>query len=469
MFKIKIKLIFIFSLYMLISLQAQDKLVLLSPHWEGVKVEFQKAFQKYYFQKNQRKVEFTWLDIGGASDILRFIRSEFKNKPAGIGIDLFFGGGIEPYDELKREGLSFPYHLPDSLLQAIPPDINGIPLYDQDFHWYAATMAGFGIMYNKLVLQRLGLPEPATWEDLMRPEVYSWIGSADPRKSGSIHATFEIILQGYGWERGWQVIVALGANTRSFTAYGAQTPKNVAQGEVAYGLTMDSFAWAQVQAYGEAMIGFVMPSDLTIITGDGICLLKGGPNLAVAREFMNFMFSKTGQKIWILKKGEPDGPQQFDLVKFSVLPALYPEINGRTAVQMNPFMWKSNFIYNASKGAIRWGIVNDLIGTFVIEPHRDLRKAWQKAIKAGNTDSVLEYLAQIPISEIEAENISRGNQWRDPVYRNEKLNQWAILVNQRNQATSRIRNLVRNSFAFILIIAGIGLGIYMHRRRRLYF
>ncbi|MBN2093340.1 extracellular solute-binding protein [candidate division KSB1 bacterium] len=431
-------------------------------------MEFQHAFEKHYFQKYKRTVEFTWLDIGGASDILRFIRSEFKNKPDGIGIDLFFGGGIEPYDELKREELSLPYPLPDSLLVAIPSDINGIPLYDQDFHWYAATLAGFGIMYNKLALKKLGLPEPTTWEDLMRPEVYSWVGSADPRKSGSIHATFEIILQGYGWEKGWQVIVALGANTRSFTAYGAQTPKNVSQGEVAYGLTMDSFAWAQVQTYGEEMIGFVMPSDLTIITGDGICLLKGAPNLAVAREFMNFMFSKTGQKIWILKKGEPDGPQQFDLAKFSVLPALYPEIKGRTAVQMNPFEWKSNFIYNATKGAIRWGIVNDLIGTFVIEPHRDLRNVWRRAMKAGNTDSVLKYLSQIPITEDEADSLSQGDQWRDPVFRNEKLNQWTHLVNQRYRASSKIRKLARNSFAILLIITGIGTGIYMSRRRRLY-
>ena len=103
--------------------------------------------------------------MGGTPDILKFLRSEFKNKPNGIEIDLFFGGGTDPYTELKKQGVLEAYRVP-------------------------------------IVLNRLRFPEPKTWGDLARPELFSWVRSADPRKSGSVHMAYEIILQAHGWERG---------------------------------------------------------------------------------------------------------------------------------------------------------------------------------------------------------------------------------------------------------------------------
>ena len=53
--------------------------------------------------------------------LLRFIRSEFKNKPGGIGIDVFFGGGHDPYLALKKEHLLEPYVLPQAAAGKDPP------------------------------------------------------------------------------------------------------------------------------------------------------------------------------------------------------------------------------------------------------------------------------------------------------------------------------------------------------------
>ena len=100
-----------------------------------------------------RVVELEWMDVGGTSEVLRFLRSEFKNKPQGIGVDIFFGGGLEPYLALKKENLLESYILPRELLEKIPPRLEGVPLYDPDYTWYGATLAGFGIVYNKVVLR----------------------------------------------------------------------------------------------------------------------------------------------------------------------------------------------------------------------------------------------------------------------------------------------------------------------------
>lgn len=443
----------------------EDQLVLISPHWEGVRTEFGNAFKKRYQADTGRQADLKWLDVGGASDILKFIRSEFKSKPEGIGVDLFFGGGTDPYVELKKLGILAPYRVREEVLRELSPTIGGVPLYDPDFTWYAATMAGFGIIYNKVILKRLGLPEPRTWEDLARPEVFSWVGSADPRKSGSVHMAYEIILQAYGWERGWRIITALGANVRGFSGYASQTPKDVTLGEVAYGLSIDSYAWAQVTEVGEEMIGYVMPEDLTVVNGDAIALLKGAPHREVAVRFIEFVLSEEGQKLWILRQGEPDGPQGYELGKFSVLPGLYAKIEGRTSVRLNPFAWNSDFVYDADKGGRRWTLFNDLMGTMIIEPQGLLARAWKRAIEAGEAEEILDRLAEMPLSEAEAEALIAGGRWQEAEFRNRTQSEWATLARQKYGSEEGGGSILRNLPILLALVLGTGTFVYLRRRR----
>jgi ABC-type Fe3+ transport system substrate-binding protein len=368
--------------------------------------------------------------------------------------------------ELKKLGVLEPYRVPDEILREVAPTIGGVPLYDSDYTWYAATMAGFGIIYNKVVLKRLGLPEPKTWEDLARPEVFTWVGSADPRKSGSVHMAYEIILQAYGWERGWQIITALGANVRGFSAGANQTPKDVAVGEVAYGLAIDFYAWAQVREAGEEMIGFVMPADVTVVNGDAIAILKGASNRAIAERFIRFVLSEEGQKLWMLRKGEPDGPQKFDLDRFSLLPGLYPKVKERSSVRLNPFEWKSDFVYDATKGGGRWGIVNDLIGSLVIDPHDRLAITWKGAIKAGNVEADRQRLAAMPVSEEEVQKLVDQGSWQDATFRNRTLNAWASLAREKYLAEDNGASAFRNIPALVAGVLGVVMVVYMRRRSR---
>lgn len=404
------------------SLYAQDELVIVSPHWEGVRIEFEQAFKKDYRARTGREVDLKWLDVGGASDILKFLRSEFRNKPEGIGVDVFFGGGTDPFIEMERLGHLTPVALPPEIADGLAREIGGVPLQGEGGNWYAATMAGFGIIYNKLVLEKLKLTPPRTWADLAHPAFRSWVGSADPRKSGSVHMAYEIILQAYGWERGWEVLTALGANVRGFSSNAAATPKDVTVGEVAVGLSIDSYAWHQVKEAGEEVIGFVMPDDLTVVNGDAIALLRGAENAPVARAFIAFVLSETGQKLWILRQGEPDGPQSFELGKFSVRPDLYPKIEGRTPVKLNPFTWTSSFVYDAEKGSRRWTVVNDLIGTQIIDAHGRLKET---PIDEEN----LKRMAAVPVTEDEADALSEL--WRDAGFRSETVSVWSGFAREK--------------------------------------
>jgi ABC-type Fe3+ transport system substrate-binding protein len=435
-----------------------DRLVLISPHWEGIQDEFERAFKIHYQHETGRAVELEWLDVGGTSETLRFIRSEFKSKPSGIGIDLLFGGGLDPYLALKRAGLLESYALPEKLLRRIPPRLGGIPLYDPGFTWYGATLAGFGIMYNKPVLRLAKLPVITTWEGLAAPVAFTWVGTADPRKSGSAHMAYEIMLQAYGWEKGWKIITAIGANTRKFTNSASQVPKDVAIGEVAYGLAIDFYAWAQVDESGANNIGFVMPDNLTIINPDCIGILKGAPNPQVAKAFVRFVLSEDGQKLWLLKKGRPHGPQRFQLNRFSVLPALYRKVKSQdTAVQFNPFAWRSDFVFDSAVGSVRWGIVNDLIGVLIIDQKSLLDQAWSAALAGGLTEAEWNGLVAMPITEKEAMYLAR-KKWRDPAFRNQKLNEWAVFARNKYRAYLKpplIRSEWLTLFGSVILMAGL--------------
>ena len=413
---------------------AQDKLVIISPHWEGIETEFDTAFKAWYSKETGREVTVDWLDQGGSSSDFRFIESEFKRLPEGIGIDLFFGGGTDNYLKLANKGLLAPYKLPDTQLARIPKEIFGIPVYDPEYRWYGAALSSFGIMYNEELRALFNLPEVRTWHDLTHPELINRVGAADPRESGSAHMMYELILQGYGWEEGFELITQLGANVRAFSAGSNAIPRDVAAGQVIYGMAIDFYAYGQIAVIGADKIQYAVPPDAAVVSPDSIAILKGAPNMAVAQRFLDFVLSDEAQKLWVLRDTDPEGPKwEGGLNRSSVIPALYDELGDRS-VAANPFKLDLTPIdYDAVKGGVRWDIVGDLIGALVIEPHKDLVSTWKAINKSKDPEkraAAIQILGQVPITETEATTLSQGD-WQKPDFRNKKLKEWRAFAKEK--------------------------------------
>lgn len=434
------------------SAQAQDQLVLVSPHWEGIRKEFEAGFIDHIRHTENREVSFKWLDIGGGtSDIYRFIVSEFSKKPEGIGIDLFFGGGIEVFQELKKRNLLARTDLPAEVLANVQPSLNGVPLYDPEKTWFAVGLSGFGIIFNKRVLPLLGIAAPASWLDLAAPAAYSWLTLADPRKSGSAHVAYEVILQAYGWEHGWRILSAIAANARNFTAAASQMAHDVAHGEAAMAVSIDSYAWTQMDEAGPETVGFIIPQNLSVVTGDLIAVLKGAPNNRLAQEFISYSLSESGQRLLLQRSGTPGGPKSYQLGKFSVLPSLYDKAKDLAFVKANPFHFKSSFVYDSEKAAQRWSILNDLIGTLLIDSHDSQSRVWHEYSYGKETQAALQSLPSPPLSEDEALKLASKN-WQESRFRSTKIREWedALVSAYGRPSTAWMKYLP--SFGILLLV-----------------
>jgi len=439
-----------------VSAEPDATLVIISPHWEGITTEYERAFKAYYQENYGEDVDIEWIDVGGTSDVIKYVDSQFESSPDGIGIDLWWGGGVDPFIEQAGKGTLVSFQVDESVLGKIPSNIAGVPMYDDEYRWYGTALSGFGIVYNKVLLDLEGLPTPETWEDLTDPRCKGWVGSADPRHSGSTHMAYELILQSYGWEEGMKISTLLGANVKSFPSSSSAVPKSVGAGDVAYGLAIDQYAWSEVAKVGADKIGYVMPEGLTVINPDSIAILKGAPNLEVAQRFLTFTLTDEGQKLWMLPVGAEGGPEEFLLTRLSVVPSLYGELAGESVVPVNPFEMESTLDYDADLGSIRYSFINDLFGAMVIDSHEDLAAAWSDVIAtenaltvAGITSTKIEEakdkLGEVPLTWAEASVAVES--WDDAEIRNSYISEWHTFALEKYDSATGLAAAARTELS----------------------
>ncbi len=413
---------------------AQDELIIISPHPEGIETEFGTNFEKWYEKQTGRTVKTDWRDVGGTSSNYRFIESEFNRVPESIGIDIFFGGGTDNYLRLSKMGWLHAYKLPEAQLTQMMQSFQGVPLYDAEYRWYGAALSSFGIMYNEELRAMLQLPAAKAWQDLGDPALIGRIGAADPRESGSAHMMYEIILQTLGWEEGFALLTKMAGNVRIFSAGANAIPTDVVAGQVIYGLAIDFYAYWHIVSIGADKIKYIVPTNGRVVTADPIAILKGAPNMTVAQKFLEFVLSEDAQKLWMLRDTDPEGPKwKGGLNRASVLPALYDKL-GERGVVPNPFTLETPpFQYNSDKGGARWSIINDLFGVLIIDSHKDLINAWKTIQKCKDTTKqsrAITVLTKMPITEEEAMQMATTD-WKDPSIRNEKIKEWGQFAKQK--------------------------------------
>ena len=404
-----------------------ETLTIISPHRREVKLEYSRGFAEYMRREHHRHVELRWIDVGGTSKILKDLESRYTARADDPGVDVFFGGGVAPFYQAMQRGWLTPTAVPADMLAGIPERCAGSPVYDRGSNWFGVALSGFGILYNRPLIERMHLPVPAAWEDLGRPEFLSWVGSGDPRSSGSVQMCYEIILQAYGFERGWNLITRISANVRSFGESGSTVPREVAAGDAAAGMVIDQYAQTVVDAVGGNLLVFVLPAQMTVINADPIAALKGG-RAELAALFVRYTLSAEGQRLLCQPVGA--NGQVSALYRLPVRESLYHEASGPGA---NPYAQSGGMTFDENLANVRRDVLNDLMGVCLIDMHDELARAWGAIVRAGCPAALVADLGRPPVSG--AELAALAPQWKDPRRRMDATRQWA------HDAQARYRRL----------------------------
>ncbi len=383
------------------------RLVIITPHNEQIRFEFERAFNRHRVEQGLPPVVFDWRTSGGTSDLRKQVLTEFaaeqqralreNRPPRSIGYDLFFGGGDFEHDRLadgitlERDGQTVripatePIHLPDDLFrEAFPqPTIGGERLYHNDMLWVGSALASFGIVYNRDVLAMLDLPAPATWSDLQDERYLHWLALADPGHSGSIAATYNVILRRHGWHEGWAILRRLFANGRYFVASASKVPVDVSAGEAAAGMCIDFYgrfqAGAVQNADGTSRVGYVDPPFVTAITADPISIIRDAPHRELAQSFINWLLTVEAQNIWQKRLNTPGGPVRFELRRLPVRRDVYtPQHMQYWSDDVAPFDIASP-LPDAMPNWFR--TVGPITHAMAVDLHRDLIDAWQAIVE----------------------------------------------------------------------------------------
>src|SRR5262249_32933586 len=162
-----------------------------------------------------------------------------------------------------------------------------------------------------------------------------------------VHMVYEIILQGQGWDQGFRLLMRLGANTHSFIGDSGTLTRMVSNGEVAAAGNVDANAFIAL-ARDPEWIGYHLPEGETIINPDAIAVLRNSPRPGLARAFVEFVLSDAGQRLFLLRVGEPGGPRKFPLCRLSIVEELYQRYppEQRSVGDSNPFAVKHVLTYN---------------------------------------------------------------------------------------------------------------------------
>jgi ABC-type Fe3+ transport system substrate-binding protein len=389
----------------------------------------------------------SWIDQGGTSEDLRYVQARYAKTPAGIGIDLFFGGGTPPFRTLAKAGLLEPNSLGPEALAGIPEFLGGARIYSGEEGWYGAALSGFGILFNQALLQDKGLPRPTSWGDLAEPKAFGWVAMVDPRGSGSAHVIYEIILQRYGWEKGWRILAGICANASHFTKGASAVLPLISAGEAAYTVAIDQYAWSLIEKLGRERVDFILPAGGTVTTPDPIAIFKGAPHRELARRFAAFVLSAPCQRLWILKAGVPGGPRAQSLNRMSVRPEVAAGLDTSLSfVRGNPFAEAAarDWAYSDSLTESRWAFVNDAVGLWMVDNHAAAREAYAdlarahppSADRAAWEAAVAKHPLFAPPEPWEKLRNSAAR-WKDDAFRNATLADWATRLAKAPRASRK--------------------------------
>jgi ABC-type Fe3+ transport system substrate-binding protein len=420
------------------------RLVVITPHGEPIRAEFGAAFAAWARAERGLAVELDWRTPGGTAEITRYLdgryaaafaeahpehaaerRAAMSPKPApeataaaqaaraaflasnvSVDIDLVFGGGEFPFRQYAAKGYVVDAGiLADPAMASIPPTLSGELMVDPQGRYVGACLAVFGIAASPDRLAELGFVAPVQWAELAEPRYRGRLTIADPTKSGAVVTAMERIIQqamaehdpdlAAGWALGLERIRRMVANARVVTDSASKPTRDVVRGDAVASMAIDFQAraeaeWSAEESGGPERLVFTAPAGGTSVSADPIALLRGAPERDLAVDFMRFVLSSAGQRLWGYRAGTPGGPQHYTLHRMPVRRDVLDADWRRFAADptADPFTLATTFTYRPAWTASLYPLIGPLVKAIALDPRDELVAAWTAIDRAGGPAAV---------------------------------------------------------------------------------
>lgn len=216
--------------------------------------------------------------------------AQVKAESANPKGDVWWGGTGDPHLQAAEENLTEEYMSPMrgelndwSIRQAESSGNKTIGIY--------SGALGFG--YNKDLLEKAGLPAPACWKDLIKPEYKGQVQMANPNSSGTAYTTLATMVQLFGEDDGFQYMKDLHKNINQYTKSGSAPIKAAGLGENMIGIVFMHDAVAQA-ASGFPIVT-VAPCEGTGYEIGSMSIIAGARNLDSAHKFYDWALTAAVQ------------------------------------------------------------------------------------------------------------------------------------------------------------------------------
>ncbi|WCK54325.1 extracellular solute-binding protein [Aneurinibacillus sp. Ricciae_BoGa-3] len=246
-----------------------------------------------------------WADWGTLHDSFKQktgISVPDDNKNSGQTITSLMAEQSSPVADVAYYGIVFgPQAADKGLVEGYkPPKFDEVPasLKDPQGKWMAIHYGAVAFIVNKQVLGNT--PVPASWSDLLKPEYKGKFGFLDPTSAAigySVATAANLAMGGTldNWQPGIQYLQQLEKN-------GAIHPKATANAKVMKGeipILIDAdFNGYKMKYDDKAPIDVVIPKEGSLKIPYAISLVKNAPHQAAAKQYLDYVLSDEGQKLF---------------------------------------------------------------------------------------------------------------------------------------------------------------------------
>lgn len=162
-------------------------------------------------------------------------------------------------------------------------------MVDPDHRYLVWERFSGGIIVNTKVLSEKGLPEPASYQDLLKPEYKGLISMPNPKSSGTGYIFLLNLVNAMGEEQAFQYFDALSQNILQFTSSGSGPVNALVQGEAAIGLGMTFQAVKEIN--NDVALKIIYFSEGAPYTTGGYAMIEGKQSKQAVKDVFDYINS----------------------------------------------------------------------------------------------------------------------------------------------------------------------------------